>query len=165
MMKLEVSEIGFGLITAQNNRVCLMGGSRCGRSNPGENRLMYQIIWKELYVNAKRSGVCEDDAFALSNVGEVQLMVKEGTLFEVASLISIEIKEIHRRKGYAKKLIHDLVDTIDKPLKVDDIQDEAISFWEATGMYRFTSNSGNTINPNTYDGKIGGFVPLISEVV
>ena len=92
-MELTIQEIGLGLITAQNDDLCLVGVFRSGNSPANQTRLKYQILIKSIINDSRNLGLSNYDVQEAAHVGDIELMIKDGTIFEVAGIQNIVIKK------------------------------------------------------------------------
>jgi hypothetical protein len=141
-MKMAVADIGMGLICAQNETISLVGGYRSGSSGPETTRLKYSIYDNEEYGRPKNNGMSDAEKEKACTVGFIELFIKNGTQFDVAGLVNIEINKEHRKKGYAHKVIASLMATAEGDLKIHDIKKHYVSAWRKLGVTSFVDIYG-----------------------
>ena len=143
-MQMDVTDIGFGLSTAQNDEIALVGGARSGNSDPGETRVkfdIYDITQLDAYIN---DGMKEEDAQKKSKSGFVELYLTNGeNRFNVAALVNIEINEDKQGNGLGRKVVQSLMATSQEPLDIIDITPDAFPFWKKMGVDKWGTQRGN----------------------
>jgi hypothetical protein len=162
-MKLKIEDIGFGLIAADNDKIILAGGLRSGNSSANLTRRKYAIHDKELWAKLSNEGASANDAQDKSQVGIVELFVKDGeeVNFGVTGLVNIEVNKEHRRNGIARKVVDAIRHTTGQELGIFDIKKAACSTWRKLGVEEFHNSSGKPIKVSKHAGPIYGTMPPI----
>jgi len=139
--KMAKTEHGFGMTSYQNDEIMLAGGMRSGNSKGDQTRLKYLIYDIE--------GVMSKEEFHKEQkereVGFVELFVMDAT-GEIDGLVNIKINPKSRKGGYGRKVIRAILDTIDGDLKIYDIKQGAISFWNKMGIEYYSADFETRIN-------------------
>lgn len=123
------TDIGFGLSQWANDNFALVGGYRDGSSSAGESRLRYDILSVPFY-NEKGP----DHA----KIGYVVFRVSDED-DSILGLIDIKLDPKHRKSGFGRQLIKDIVDSTKDGLDIHDIKKSAQKFWAKVGT-EFTNN-------------------------
>ncbi len=136
-MKMTVEKYGM-FVYAYNDEITLAGGIRSGNSGANETRLRFVVLDNKRINELMSEGLDQVEAQKKSEVGDVDLFIKDGTDFDVNGLVSINIKNKkdfkERRKGYGTKIIQSIVATTGENLEVRDIQPGiAAKFWKSLG--------------------------------
>lgn len=162
-MKLKIEDIGFGLIAADNDKIILAGGLRSGNSSANLTRRKYAIHDKEMWTQLLGEGMSANDAQDNSQVGLVELFIKDGeeVNFGVTGLVNIEVNKEHRKKGIARKVVDAIRHTTGQELGIFDIKKAACSTWRKLGVEKFHNSSGNPIKVSKHAGPIYGTMPPI----
>ena len=151
-MKLKVSKEGM-FVEASNDLVILAGGTRSGNSDSKTTRLKFVIYDREVF-NAEMKVSNQDEAAKKAESGTVELFIKDGTLFDVAGLVNIEMKRGKKRNGVGTKVIQSLINTQDGDLKIHDIQPgNAARFWKSLGI-KLENGSGKEIKTVSKNGLV-----------
>lgn len=165
-MKLKISDIGMGLITAQNENILLAGGFRSGNSSAGVTRRKYMIYdkirWNEL---EKIDGITANEAQDKSLVGFVELFVRDGKedIFDVVGLVNIEINKEERRNGYARKTMDGIRHHTGNELEIHDIKKHYAATWRKLGVTLFHNGHGQPVQVSKSTGFIAGRMPPIDQ--
>lgn len=164
-MKLECEQIGMGLIQAKNEKIILVGGMRSGSSSADVTRLRYQIIDPVRWKTMSENGATKEELNTWCEVGLVDLFVKDGTDFDVKGLVNIEINMLHRREGYARKVVEAIRHTTGNPLLIHDIKKRYASTWRKLGVENFHTSSGTPIKVSKVAASvtINGTMPAIGH--
>lgn len=162
-MKLNIENIGLGLIAASNDNIILAGGMRSGNSSANLTRRKYTIYDKSIWEDMLKNGSSNDDAQIASEVGITELFVEDGKELSlgVTGLVNLEVKKEHRKKGIARKVVDAIRHTTGKELGIFDIKKAYVSTWRKLGVEDFHNGSGKTIKVSKHTGPIYGTMPPI----
>jgi GNAT superfamily N-acetyltransferase len=143
----------------------LAGGMRSGNSSANLTRRKYAIHDKEFWNELLNSGMKPDDAQDKSQVGIVELFVKDGEElnFGATGLVNLEIKKEHRKKGIARKVVDAIRHTTGKELEIFDIKKHYVSTWRKLGVEQFHNGQGKAIKVSKHAGTIHGTMPSIEQ--
>lgn len=168
-MKLEIQELGMGLVNAQNDDIILVGGMRSGSSSAGLTRRRYTIYDKVEWIKLDTAGVNEDDIEKACNKGFVDLFVKDNeyATLGVTGLVNIEIKKVHRREGLARKVIDAIRETTGQDLEIHDIKKHVASVWRKLGVTDFHDSHGRTMQVSKVPAfrNLNGTIPALEKAL
>lgn len=119
----KIQQQGMGLRAIYNSRIALLGGMRSGSSPAGMTREKFMI-----YLRSDLSSNSNPEPF-----GEVHLMVRDGTDFDVIGLQDIKLNKSARGQGLAGELIREIIATTGHGLEIYDIKSAAVRFWSHMG--------------------------------
>ncbi len=162
-MKMNVKEAGMGFIQAENDRIVLAGGMRCGNSPADVTRKRFIILdvlkYNELQAQGAEQSVIDDKC----NVGIVDLFIKDGTKFDVKGLVNIEIKKEHRKNGLAREVLNGIRHTTGQSLEIHDIKKHVASVWRKLGVETFHNGHGRELKVSKVSAKtlLNGTMPPI----
>jgi hypothetical protein len=148
-LALEDSEAQFGLTQLVNDEVVIFGGTRTqGISADSKGRkLNYRLF------DRKTLG---EDGFP-TDVGEADLVVNHET-GKITEITNIKIKEDVRDGGLGRKFVESIRQTNpDVAIKVNDVDKEAIGFWEKLGAKNITTRGDKMV------GKIDMEFPALNQ--
>lgn len=157
-MKLEAKK--YGMFTeAQNDEIVLAGGFRSGSSSSGMTRLKFDIYSKSILEHLTKNNPSEsqDKMIEQSKVGFCELHIVDGTVFEIDSLVNLEITR--KRKGYGSKVVQALRDSTEGSLIIRDIQHgTAAKFWLSQGV-QFERDIKDVRKKASFQGGVNGEIP------